>query len=67
MYSIFTILMGYPTKVQAIKRGKSVQWSINFPAAIAGGLDFKKSETVVWEILDRDTLRLKRSKKKPQK
>jgi len=59
--------MGYPTKVQAIKRGKSLQWSINFPAAMAGALDFKKSEIVVWEILDRDTLKLKRSKKKLQK
>jgi hypothetical protein len=27
--------MGYPTKVQLIKRRQSEQWYINFPAAIA--------------------------------
>ena len=27
--------MGYPTKVQLIKRQQSEQWYINFPAALA--------------------------------
>ena len=53
--------MGYPTKLQSIKRGKSLQWVINLPAAIAAAMDFKKSETVEWEIEDKRTLRLKRS------
>jgi hypothetical protein len=52
--------MGYPTKMQAIKRGKSFQWFINFPAAIAAAMDFEKSEIVEWEIIDKNTLRLKR-------
>ena len=59
--------MGYPTKMQAIKRGESFQWFINFPAAIASAMDFEKSETVEWEIEDKNTLRLKRVKGKPQK
>ena len=28
--------MGYPTKVQLIRRKASEQWYINFPAALAG-------------------------------
>jgi len=59
--------MGYPTKVQLIKRGKNYQWLINFPAAIAAAIDFKKSEIVEWEIIDKETLRLRRSKKRPIK
>jgi len=58
--------MGYPTKMQAIKRGKSFQWFINFPAAIAAAMDFKKSETVEWEIEDKNNLKLKRVKGKPR-
>jgi hypothetical protein len=52
--------MGYPTKMQAVKRGKSFQWFINFPAAIAAAMDFEKSEIVEWEIVDKHTLKLKR-------
>lgn len=52
--------MGYPTKMQAVKRGKSFQWFVNFPAAIAAAMGFKKSETVEWEIIDKNTLKLKR-------
>ncbi len=53
--------MGYPTKVQLIQRKASEQWYINFPAAIAGAMDFQKGETVEWTIQDRDTLVLKRT------
>jgi hypothetical protein len=56
--------MGYPTKMQSVKRGKSFQWFINFPAAIAAAMDFKKSETVEWEIEDKNNLKLKRKKQK---
>ena len=59
--------MGYPTKMQSVKRGRSFQWLINFPAAIAMAMNFKKSEIVEWEIVDKDTLKLKRSKKRPAK
>jgi len=50
--------------MQAIKRGKSFQWFINFPAAIAAAMNFEKSETVEWEIEDKNTLKLKRVKAK---
>ncbi len=59
--------MGYPTKMQAIKRGRSWQWFINFPAAIAAAMGFNKSEVVEWEIVDRNTLKLKRGKQKPSR
>ena len=59
--------MGYPTKMQSIKRGKSFQWFVNFPAAIAAAMGFEKSEIVEWEIEDKNTLKLKRVKIKPQK
>lgn len=56
--------MGYASKVQSIKRGKSVQWVINFPAVLALALNLKKSETIEWEIEDKNTLVLKRRVKK---
>ena len=54
--------MGYPTKVQLIKReeGRSDQWYINFPMALARAMEFKRGETVEWFIEDRTTLVLKR-------
>jgi hypothetical protein len=56
--------MGYPTKMQAVKRGRSFQWFVNFPAALAAAMGFVKSETVEWEVIDRNTLKLKRRKEK---
>lgn len=53
--------MGYPTKVQLIRRKTSEQWYINFPAAIAGAMEFHKGETVEWVMEDRHTLLLKRT------
>jgi antitoxin component of MazEF toxin-antitoxin module len=52
--------MGYPTKVQLIRRTDSEQWYINFPAALAQALEFTKGETVEWVIQDRHHLRLER-------
>jgi len=52
--------MGYPTKVQLIRRKDSEQWYINFPAAIAQAMDFQKGETVEWTIHDRACLVLRR-------
>ena len=52
--------MGLPTKVQLIKRKKSQQWYINFPAAIAQAMDFAKGEVVEWTIHDRQMLVLQR-------
>jgi hypothetical protein len=52
--------MGYPTKVQVIQREKSEQWYVNFPAAVAHTLEFKKGEVVEWVLQDKNTLLLKR-------
>jgi hypothetical protein len=52
--------VGYPTKVQLIKRKTSEQWYINFPAAIAHACEFTKAEVVEWFLEDKYTLVLKR-------
>jgi hypothetical protein len=49
--------MGYPTKVQLIKRKKTAdQYYINFPTAIAEAMDFEKGEVVEWIIEDKANL-----------
>ena len=49
--------MGYPTKVQLIKRKKTAdQYYINFPTAIAEAMEFEKGETVEWVIEDKANL-----------
>lgn len=52
--------MGYPTKVQLIRRKHSEQWYINFPSAVAQAMDFERGETVEWRIEDKANLRLHR-------
>jgi hypothetical protein len=65
--------MGFPTKIQLIKRAKSEQWYINFPSAVAQAMEFERGEVVEWLIEDKHKLVLKREelvlgseKKKPQ-
>lgn len=65
--------MGFPTKVQLIKRQTSEQWYINFPSAVAQAMEFGRGETVEWFIEDKETLVLQRPeaparklKKKPR-
>jgi hypothetical protein len=53
--------MGYPTKVQLIRRKNSEQWYINFPAAIAQAMEFDRGEIVEWLIEDRTQLVLRRT------
>ena len=53
--------MGYPTKVQLIKRAKSEQWYINFPSALAKAIEFKRGEVVEWIVDDHQRLILKRN------
>ena len=53
--------MGYPTKIQVIKREKSEQWYVNFPAAVAQAVEFGKGEEVEWLIDDHQNLVLRRS------
>jgi hypothetical protein len=57
--------MGFPTKVQLIKRKDSEQWYINFPSAIAQAMEFEKGETVEWVVEDKTRLTLKRPDAKP--
>jgi hypothetical protein len=52
--------MGFPTKVQTIKRKASEQWYINFPSALAQVCEFGYGENVEWILEDRFTLTLKR-------
>lgn len=52
--------MSYPTTVQLIKRKRSQQWYVNFPAALANALDFIKGEVVEWTVVDRKQLLLGR-------
>ena len=55
--------MGFPTKIQLIKRAKSEQWYINFPAALAQAMEFEKGEIVEWVIEDKKRMTLKRDSK----
>ena len=57
--------MGFPTKVQLIKRKNSEQWYINFPSAIAQAMEFSKSESVEWIISDKAHLILARDNAPP--
>ena len=53
--------MGFPTKVQTIRRAKSEQWYINFPASVAQAIEFEKGEIVEWVIEDQKKMNFKRS------
>jgi len=55
--------MGFPTKIQLIKRAKSKQWYINFPSAVAQAMEFDKGEVVEWIIESKNKLTLKRTPK----
>lgn len=57
--------MGFPTKVQLIKRKQSEQWYINFPSAVAQAMEFERGEVVEWSIEDKGLLALKRLKTPP--
>jgi len=52
--------MGFPTKVQLIKRKASEQWYINFPSAIAQAMEFSRGEEVEWIVEDKSLLALRR-------
>jgi hypothetical protein len=57
--------MGFPTKVQLIKRKASEQWYINFPSAIAQAMEFARGETVEWLVEDKALLALRRLEAPP--
>ena len=55
--------MGYKTSIQVIKRKKSEQWYVNFPAQVAQVMGFEKGEQVDWTLIDKRSLKLKRLRK----
>jgi hypothetical protein len=57
--------MGFPTKVQLIKRKASEQWYINFPSAIAQAMEFSRGESVEWIVEDKALLALRRLQPPP--
>lgn len=57
--------MGCSTRIQLIKRLKSEQWYVNFPAAIAQAMEFEKGELVEWIIEDRSQVVLRRRQAPP--
>lgn len=57
--------MGFPTKVQLIKRQASEQWYINFPSAVAQAMEFSRGETVEWIVEDKALLALRRLQPPP--
>jgi len=59
--------MGYPTKVQLIKRKESEQWYVNFPAAIAQAIEFQRGEVVEWFVEDKANLVLHRTSAPPSR
>jgi len=61
LYLVKRLDMGYPTKIQLIKRKSSEQWYVNFPAAVAQAIEFNQGEVVEWLIDDHQRLVLKRS------
>ena len=59
--------MGYPTKVQLIRRKTSQQWYVNFPSALAQAMQFSRGETVEWLVEDRSQLVLNRPTRRPRR
>jgi hypothetical protein len=58
--------MGYPTKVQLIKRSSGPpQWYVNLPRAVAEAMDFERGEVVSWHVEDKANLVLHRSSVPP--
>jgi antitoxin component of MazEF toxin-antitoxin module len=53
--------MGFPTKIQLIKRTASEQWYVNLPSALAQAMEFQKGEVVEWVIEDKQQMTLKRA------
>ena len=56
------INMGYPTRIQQIRRKQSSQWYVNMPAALANAMEFQKGEVVEWVIKENIGLVLTRQK-----
>ena len=58
--------MGFPTKIQLIKRTASEQWYINLPSAVAQAMEFQKGEVVEWVIENKQRMTLQRAEQAPE-
>jgi hypothetical protein len=59
---VYDLRMGYPTKLQCIKRKSGWrQFYLNIPAALAEALDCAEGETWAFTIVDRQKILLERS------
>jgi len=58
--------VGFPTKVQLIRRKGSRQWYVNFPSAVAEAMEFERGEIVEWIIEDKSLLALRRLQPPPR-
>lgn len=58
----------YPLRVQAIRtRGQNVRFFVYIPMPLAAAIGIEGGETVSWELLARNELRLVRSAPSPVK
>jgi antitoxin component of MazEF toxin-antitoxin module len=51
--------MGYPTKLQEIRRKNSSQFFVGLPLALVKSMELSKGDVVEWKVKDKDTLVLK--------
>jgi antitoxin component of MazEF toxin-antitoxin module len=56
--------MGYPVKIQKVERPTNRSYYVNLPAAVADALAVDKGEPFEWEVEDKNTLLLVRTKKR---
>lgn len=55
--------MGFLSKVQVIERANNTrQFYFNCPAPLAEAMEFEKSETIEWIVIDKFTLTIKRER-----
>lgn len=55
--------MGFLSKVQVIERANNTrQFYFNCPAPLAEAMEFEKSESIEWIVVDKYTLTIKRER-----
>jgi len=54
--------MGYKVKIQKVERPTNRSYYVNLPAAMADAAEIQKAEEFEWQVEDRNTFILRRSK-----
>ena len=54
--------MGYKVKIQKVERPTNKSYYVNLPAAMADAAEIQKAEEFEWQVEDRNTFILRRSK-----